>query len=216
LGLEYRFFSCRPRRGKLILFSLVLSGGMSVSLIPTPAAWAASAPPGLEYTLAVAVCCGFAVAALVLAVYAFVTLEVIFGWVEGFVRLCRHASADCGPHEIGAAAADAVRAYRQLDVSLGPIGFFCLAYGQVLSIIQLYRAIGGLVVAPLGGNVEDLAAYYLMLACYAGVAADITCLNMMLADASQEAHEALRQLVEPLEVARTKLGAEEGVSGALC
>ena len=58
----------------------------------------------------------------------------------------------------------------------------------------------------------DRYGYYLVLVCSVGVAAAMAGLNLLLSDASMEAQRALRDLVEPLEILRTKVEPEEAVS----
>ena len=103
-----------------------------------------------------------------------------------------------------------------MDQAYGPIGFFSVAYGQLIIILELYRAIGGLPffqASPANRSYVELGgSYYLVLGCMVGVAAAFAGINFMLSDASLEAQRALKSLVEPLEIGRTKLEFEEVVS----
>ena len=202
LMTEYPLLARRSRRRKLLLFAIVLMCSLFATFAPLLAAWtAADTTTAEEQQLAVITFVAFGISMLILGIYSFCALTIVFGWVDGFVDLSAQA-ATSGHHHIEAMAARALKAYRLLDSSLGPIGFFIVTYGTLITILELYQAIGGL--ATDAGQFAQLVGFCVAIA--------FASLSLMVADASLESHEALRSLLEPLEMARTKLPTEEAVS----
>ena len=152
---EYPLLWCTSKRARILVFSLVLGTTMFGSFAPGLSAWLAMpAITNAEHHLVIGVFIAFSLAMLAFTVYTYYVISIILGWVEGYVRLCKQAAAR-GPHNITSLAARAVRAYGRLDTAFGPIGFFSVAYGQLICILELYRSISGLVVAQTGAAVEQ-------------------------------------------------------------
>ena len=138
---EYPLRWAKSKRPKILFISLLLVTSLFGSFVNMLAGWVAVAAAGTtEHYLAAGLLAVFAFAMLVMGIYAYYTLNIIFSWVEGFVELCAQAAAAEGePQHLEARVAHAIQAFRRLEASFGPIGLFCIAYGQVCTILELYK-----------------------------------------------------------------------------
>jgi len=217
LSAEYPLLWCSRMRTQVILFCLVLGIAMFGSFAPDLGLWLASAAVSTtEHRLAVAVFVAFTLSMLTFTLYNYYAVNIILGWTEGFGRLCRQSAAS-DPHQLEVMTARCVRAYSRLDICFGRIALFATAFCQLLCILEMYRAIGSLVVTQLEAFIVidqhcGQFIHYWDVGAAVCLATSMAAFNMMLTDASLEAQAALKNLLEPLEMARLRLEAEEAVS----